>query len=89
MKATFDIDEGVVQQLQEVADLRGTTVDALVEAAIRVFAGLAPTVEAELRPLPSWPMGRPLVDVSDRRLLYDTMDDWDRLQKPDGGKSEE
>ena len=80
MKATFDIDERVVQQLYKVAELRGTTVDALVEAAIRVFAGLAPA-ESDLPPLPSWPMGKPLVDISNREELYDAMEDWDKMSE--------
>jgi len=80
MKATFDIDERVVQQLHEVAELRGTTVDALVEAAIRVFAGLAPA-EPGLPPLPSWPMGKPLVDISNREELYDAMEDWGKMRE--------
>ena len=85
MKATFDIDEGVMRQLHEVAKRRGTTVSALVEEAIKEAIKDAPEglplAESDLLPLPSWPMGKPLVDISNREELYDAMEDWDKLRE--------
>ena len=85
MKATFDIDEGLVRQLREVAKRRGTTASALVEAAIKEsikdMPGAGSTANPGLRPLPSWPMGKPMVDISNREELYDTMEDWDRMRE--------
>ena len=85
MKATFDIDEGVMKRLKEVAIRRGTTASALVEAAIREAIADVPDasspIKAELRPLPSWPMGKPLVDISNREELYDAMEDWDKMRE--------
>ena len=89
MKATFDIDEKVVQQLYVAAARRGTTVDTLVEAAIRVFTSLAPTADGELKPLPSWPMGKPLVDISNRDELYDKLEDWDKFRQLYGNTAKE
>lgn len=81
MKATFDIDERVMRRLNEVAKRRGTTASALVEAAIKDIPGVGSTVEPALRPLPSWPMGKPLVDISNREELYDKIEDWDKFRQ--------
>ena len=85
MKATFDIDEGVMKRLEEVAIRRGTTASALVEAAIREaiadVTDASSPIKTELRPLPSWPMGKPLVDISNREELYDAMEDWDKMRE--------
>ena len=85
MKATFDIDEKIMRRLEEVASRQGTTVSALVEAAIEEAikdspAG-EPPIEPNLPPLPSWPMGKPLVDISNREELYHAMEDWDKLRE--------
>ena len=88
MKATFDIDEGLMQQLREAAKRRGTTASALVEAAIKEAIKDVPdsgsTTETELRPLPSWSMGKPLVDISNREELYDKLEDWDKFRQHNG-----
>ncbi len=81
MKATFDIDEGVMQRLLEVATRKGTTVSALVEAAIKDIPGVGFPVGPSLRPLPTWPMGKPLVDISNREELYDRLEDWDKFRQ--------
>ena len=85
MKATFDIDEGLMRQLSEAAKRRGTTASALVEAAIKEAVKDVPdagsTTETELRPLPSWSMGKPLVDISNREELYDKLEDWDKFRQ--------
>ncbi len=93
MKATFDIDDGVMQRLQEIAIRQGTTVSALVEGAIKEAIKDAPdgqsSAESDLPPLPSWPMGKPLVDISNREELYNAMEDWDKLRELYGRITEE
>ncbi len=93
MKATFDIDEKVMQRLHGVAKRRGTTASALVEAAIKEAIKDVPDAgspaETELRPLPSWPMGKPLVDISNREELYDAMEDWDKMRELYGWTAKE
>ncbi len=77
MRATFEIDAKLVLLLHEIAERRGMTASALVEEAIRVVAGVNASpgpAENRSRPLPSWPMGQPLVDVSNREELDSTMD---------------
>ena len=85
MKATFEIDEKIMRRLEEVASRQGTTVSALVEAAIEEAIKNAPAgeppIESNLPPLPSWPMGKPLVNISNREELYDAMEDWDKLRE--------
>jgi len=78
MKATFDINETVLRELREAAVREGTTVSALVEAALREFMASIPQPkpsEGTLEPLPSWDMGGELVDVSDRDALYAAMEE--------------
>ena len=89
MKATFDIDESVMRRLNEVAIRRETTVSALVKAAIKSIPGVVSPPESPRRPLPSWPMGKPLVDISNREELYDAMEDWNKMRELYGGKPEE
>ena len=77
MKATFNIDNSVMQRLREEAACRGTTMSALVEAGLRRVlaepeAGRQPEI---LPPLPSWNGGRELVDISDRDALYRAMEE--------------
>ena len=78
MKATFDINKTVLRELQEAAVREGTTVSALVEAALREFLASIPQPKPSkgtLEPLPSWDMGGELVDVSDREALYAAMEE--------------
>ena len=77
MRATFEIDAKLVLLLHEIAERRGMTASALVEEAIRVAAGASSPPDPAAnrsRPLPSWPMGQPLVDVSNREELDAAMD---------------
>ena len=77
MRATFEIDAKLVLLLHEIAKRRGISTSALVEEAIRVVAGVSPPPESDStrnRPLPSWPMGNPLVDISNREELYAALD---------------
>ena len=84
MKATFEIDAKLVLLLHETAQRRGTTAFAILEEAIRALSGEAhkPKPASErLRPLPSWPMGEPLVDIDNRAELHDKLEDRDRFRQ--------
>lgn len=74
MKTTLVIDDGVMKRLRQEAVRRGTTISALVEAALRLFlegrARPAPT----LPPLPAFDGGGATVDISDRDALYRAME---------------
>ena len=92
MRATFEIEAKLVLLLQETAQGRGITASALLEEAIRIIAGVSPKSEsapAQIRPLPSWSMGKPLVDISNRAELYDKMEDWDKFRRLYGGPPQE
>ena len=78
MKTTLNIDDTVMQRLREEAARRGTTMSALVEAGLRRMLDDAPAHDDEgdaLPPLPSWPCGGTLVDVSNREELYRAMEE--------------
>jgi hypothetical protein len=73
MKTTLIIDDDVMTRLKAEAVRQGRTISELVEAAIRSF--LEPKRrEKKLKPLPSFDMGEPLVDISDREALYEILD---------------
>lgn len=74
MKTTLVIDDGVMRQLKEEAARKGTTISALVEAALRRMLETPKATDRELPPLPTFDGGRPRVDVADRDALYDLME---------------
>ena len=82
MKATFNIYDDLVRELQEEADRRGATTDALVEAALGRFLQdckqlrkdhEAALVAAKGKPSPKAKMRKPLVDYADRKTLERVM----------------
>ena len=79
METTLTLDDAVVRDLREEAARRGITPSALVEVAVcRLLAERSapkpkPATD-ELPPLPSWNLGKPLVDVADREALYEVID---------------
>jgi hypothetical protein len=73
MKTTLVIDDQVMTRLKEEAARQGTTISALVEAALRAFLR-KPRRSSTLPPLPTFAGGPFLVDVSDREALYDAME---------------
>ncbi len=78
MKTTLNIDDTVMQRLREEAARRGTTMSALVEAGLRRVLEDVPARDDEqddLPPLPSWPCGGTLVDISNREELYRAMEE--------------
>ncbi len=91
MKATFDISERLLLRLGEVAERRGTTASALVEAGIFQILSEdrammkakahteenALTAEELFERLPKWNSGGELVDITNREELYRVMDEGD------------
>jgi plasmid stability protein len=73
MKVTFNIDEAVAKRLKVEAALRGRTMSSLVEDALCKLLD-TPEARPPLPPLPSWDMGGALVDISDRRAVYEALD---------------
>lgn len=74
MKTTLHIDDAVMRRLREEAARRGTTISALVEAALRQLLEVKAHEGDELPPLPSFDSGGSYVDVSDRDALYRRME---------------
>ena len=84
MKATFDIQDNIMKRLRKEADLRGTTMSALVEAGIlrvlnnpQILAArkkAATKPKEPLPPIPRWNSGGFLVDISNREELYEVLD---------------
>jgi hypothetical protein len=73
MKATLNIDDGLMVQLREEAARQRRTVSELVEAALRRMLEM-PDPEVELDPLPEWDSGGARVDIADRDTLYQAME---------------
>ena len=73
MKTTLNIPDPVMARLREESARQGKTMSELVEAALRLLLD-KPRKEKKLRPLPSFRLGKPLVDIADRNALYDVME---------------
>ena len=76
MQTTLDIDSTLMQRARQEAARRGTTVAAIVEAGPwQMLEAAPPDGDTPLPPLPTWHGGGPpLVDVADRRKLYEALD---------------
>jgi hypothetical protein len=74
MKTTLVIDDGVMKRLRQEAARRGTTISALVEAALRLFLENRSRAAPEAPPLPSFDGGGAFVDIADRDALYRAME---------------
>jgi hypothetical protein len=77
MKTTLMIDDGVMRRVKALAVERGSTISAVVDDFLR--RGLAEEARGSAEPrkppsLPTYPMGRPRVDVSDRQALEAAME---------------
>ncbi|MYB53944.1 MAG: ribbon-helix-helix protein, CopG family [Acidobacteriia bacterium] len=78
MRTTLTISDSLMQRLRQEAARRGTTMSQLVEAGLRrvlsepEHSDPPPT---ELRQLPTWSGGKELVDISNRDLLYNVMEE--------------
>lgn len=74
MKTTLVIPDPVMRQAKGEAARRGTTLSALVEAALRAYLSPPAAKPAKLPPLPTWDGGGFLVDIADREALYEVLD---------------
>jgi hypothetical protein len=73
MRTTLIIPDTVFRNLKRFAAKRGASISEVVTEMVR--KGLAERPKrAALPPLPSFNMGRPLVDVADRDALYDVLE---------------
>ena len=74
MKTTLNISDTVMRALKQEAARTGKTMSELVESALRMLLEREPD-SRELPPLPTFNMGGARVDISNRELLYDFMED--------------
>lgn len=74
MKTTLVIPDPVMRRAKSAAAERGTTLSALVEAALRAYLEAPTPKPAELPPLPVWHGGEARVDIADREALYQLLD---------------
>ena len=84
MKATFDIQDNIMERLRKEADLRGATESQLVETGLLLLFGDPQIIAARkkaaskpqkpLPPIPTWNSGGFLVDISTREELYEVLD---------------
>ena len=73
MKTTLNISPMLMRQLKQEAARRECTMTELVESALRLFLQRR-NGNKKLSPLPTFNGGRLLVDVADRKALYDAME---------------
>lgn len=74
MKTTLVIPDPVMRRVKEHAAREGTTISWVVEAALRRFFTECDKPPPDLPPLPTWDLGTPAVDISNREALYDFFD---------------
>jgi len=98
VKATFDIQESILERLRKEADLRGATESQLVETGLlllfsdpQIIAARKKTAsktEKPLPPIPTWKGGGFLVDINNREELYRVLDE-ERDRRLYGRRSDE
>ena len=77
-RIVLNIDDTLLRRLREEAERRRTTASELLEAGLRRALAEPSTVDAEpdaLKPLPTWRLGQPRVDIADRDALYRLMEE--------------
>ena len=75
MKTTLIISDPVMADLKRESAPQGRTMSELVEMALRMMFGSKKQPPKVLSKLPSFPMGRALVDIADRDALYRAMEE--------------
>ena len=73
MKTTLNIDDSVMARLKRESVRQGRTMSELVEAGLRLLFQ-SRRDRRELRQLPRFHSGGPLVDIADREALYQAME---------------
>ena len=75
-RTTLILPDELMRELKRRAAERGETLSSVVEETLRrgLDAGRRSVV---VEPLPSYSMGRPMVDIADREELYRTMEKTD------------
>ena len=73
MKTTLNISDAVMKKLKEKAARTGKTMSELVESALRESLARSESTSVKI-PLPTFRGGKPKVDISNRDMLYDTME---------------
>jgi hypothetical protein len=73
MKTTLNIEDSVMERLKLESARQGRTMSELVESALRLLFQMR-RKRPELPELPSFGSGGSLVDVADRRALYEAME---------------
>ena len=75
MKTTLVIEDALVERVRELAKQRGVSMSSVVEEAIVRLLAQPVSEPTEPLPLPSYDMGRWLVDIADKNAIYDALDD--------------
>lgn len=75
MKTTLIIPDSVMAELKQEAARQGRTMSELVEMALRKLLESQKKPPKKLLKLPSFGMGRALVDIADRDALYRAMEE--------------
>lgn len=73
MKTTLVIDDSVMARVREEAARRGTTISAMVEAALRLLLNTK-RHRGSSSALPVFDLGGSMVDIADREALYHAME---------------
>jgi hypothetical protein len=74
MKATLDISDLTMRELEQRAAQQGQTVSELMEVAIRSLLHPRQSATMDMPPLPELQSGGARVDVANREALYDVLE---------------
>ena len=74
MKTTLRLHDALYRRAKVVASERGCTVSSIVEEALQLLLLTHPAPTGPSTPMPSWDLGKPLVDVNDSRAVQDALD---------------
>ncbi len=75
MKTTLNIDDKVMKKLREESAKRNTTISELVESALRILLEPKNDTKSKIKTLPKYTLGKASVDISNRDMLYNLMED--------------
>ncbi|HRP07616.1 MAG TPA: hypothetical protein PLL69_03925 [Gemmatimonadales bacterium] len=73
MKTTLILPDPLAERLKAEAALRGTSMSEVVAEALLRMMDASPKPRGQYL-LPTFDLGHPLVDISDREALYDLLD---------------